>query len=61
MVLLDEPTNALDCEGVRQIYTLIKKLKKRGAIVVIATHHKEDLREMCDVSMRVHEGKLMGE
>ena len=43
IILLDEPTNALDNDGVQLIYKLLKEEKERGALVVITTHHKEDL------------------
>ena len=46
---LIEPTNALDNDGVQLIYKLLKEEKERGALVVITTHHKEDLEEICDV------------
>ena len=49
IILLDEPTNALDNDGVQLIYKLLKEEKERGALVVITTHHKEDLEEICDV------------
>ena len=45
IILLDEPTNALDNDGVQLIYKLLKEEKERGALVVITTHHKEDLEE----------------
>lgn len=40
IILLDEPTNALDNDGVQLIYKLLKEEKERGALVVITTHHK---------------------
>ena len=30
------------------IYSIIKEEKQRGATVIVATHHKEDLDELCD-------------
>lgn len=58
IILLDEPTNALDNEGVQLIYKLLKEEKERGALVVITTHHKEDLEEICDVVLKMTEGEL---
>ncbi len=58
IILLDEPTNALDNDGVQLIYKLLKEEKERGAIVVITTHHKEDLEEVCDVVLEMTEGEL---
>ena len=61
LILLDEPTNALDDEGVLQIYDIIREEKQRGATVVIATHHKEDLKETCDVLLNIAHGEILSE
>ena len=58
IILLDEPTNALDSDGVQLIYDIIREEKKRGAVVIIATHHEEDLKELCDTILTVSEGKV---
>lgn len=58
IILLDEPTNALDNDGVQLIYKLLKEEKERGALVVITTHHKEDLEEVCDVVLEMTEGEM---
>ena len=58
IILLDEPTNALDNDGVQLIYKLLKEEKESGALVVIRTHHKEDLEEVCDVVLKMTEGEL---
>ncbi|MFZ2251789.1 MAG: ABC transporter ATP-binding protein [Ruminococcus bromii] len=58
IILLDEPTNALDNDGVQLIYKLLKEEKERGALVVITTHHNEDLKEICDVVLEMTEGEL---
>lgn len=58
IILLDEPTNALDNDGVQLIYKILKEEKERGALVVITTHHKEDLEEICDVVLKMTEGEL---
>lgn len=58
IILLDEPTNALDNDGVQLIYKLLKEEKERGVLVVITTHHKEDLEEICDVVLEMTEGEL---
>lgn len=58
IILLDEPTNALDNDGVQLIYKLLKEEKERGALVVITTHHKEDLEVICDVVLKMTEGEL---
>lgn len=61
LILLDEPTNALDEKGVELIYDIIREEREKGAVIVIATHHKEDLEELCDVVLKIDEGKIVCE
>ncbi|MBR6102369.1 MAG: ABC transporter ATP-binding protein [Ruminococcus sp.] len=48
VLILDEPTNALDEDGVEQIRDLIREEKERGALVLIASHNREDISALCD-------------
>ena len=61
IILLDEPTNALDDDAVQLIYKIIREEKSRGATIIVATHHKEDLKEVCDVILKIAEGKIVEE
>lgn len=61
IILLDEPTNALDEDAVQLIYKIIREEKLRGATIIVATHHKEDLKEVCDVILKIAEGKIVEE
>ena len=59
IILLDEPTNALDEDAVQLIYKIIREEKSRGATIIVATHHKEDLKEVCDVILKLRREKLL--
>ena len=61
IILLDAPTNALDEDAVQLIYKIIREEKSRGATIIVATHHKEDLKEVCDVILKIAEGKIVEE
>lgn len=61
IILLDEQTNALDEDAVQLIYKIIREEKSRGATIIVATHHKEDLKEVCDVILKIAEGKIVEE
>lgn len=58
LILLDEPTNALDDKGVAQICSLIKREKDRGALVVIACHDAAVLELVSDEIYTISEGKV---
>lgn len=58
LILLDEPTNALDENGVKQVRTIIDEETKRGACVLIASHNKEDLSLLCSRFFKMDNGSL---
>ena len=57
IILLDEPTNALDKKSTENIRGIIAEEAARGAIVVIASHIEEDL-DICDIRYEMVEGKI---
>lgn len=56
VILLDEPTNALDEQAITLVRDIFKEHAKRGAIVVIASHNKEDISELCDKKFYIDSG-----
>ena len=58
ILMLDEPTNALDEEGIEQIRKIIKEERERGAIVLIASHNKEDIEVLADKVFSICNGML---
>ncbi len=58
LLMLDEPTNALDEASVERIRADIKDAAAQGAIVLLASHNKEDISCLCDAVYFMEEGKL---
>lgn len=58
LILLDEPTNALDENGVEQICELIRRERDRGALIVMACHDAAILENISDEIFTVAEGKV---
>ena len=56
LILLDEPTNALDDQGVAHICGLIRRERDRGALVVLACHDAEILESLSDEIFYIHDG-----
>ena len=56
VIMLDEPTNALDETGVEEIREVILEEKERGALILVASHNKEDIRVLADELYRVDNG-----
>ena len=59
VIMLDEPTNALDELGVEEIRRVILEEKERGALILLASHNKEDIRILADELYRVENGQVM--
>lgn len=58
LIILDEPFNGLDEKGVLQIRDVIKGLKQKNCIVIVACHYKEQLEYLSDEIYVIKEGKL---
>lgn len=58
LILLDEPTNALDEESVRRVHKIIKEESERGAIVLITSHHHNDIDNLCNEVYYMENGRL---
>lgn len=58
IIMLDEPTNALDESGVKEIRNIILEEKKRGAMILIASHSKEDIDLLTDRVFYMENGRL---
>ena len=61
VLMLDEPTNALDSEAVAQVRDIIAQEKERGALVLLASHNYEDIRLLSDEVYRLESGRLREE
>ena len=59
ILLFDEPTNALDREGVSLFLEIIKEEKKRGALIVIVSHDPNTLLDICDEIITMENGKVI--
>ncbi len=61
VIMLDEPTNGLDENGVEEIRQLIEQERKRGALVLLASHNREDMEILADRVYKAAEGHIVGE
>ena len=58
IILLDEPINAIDAEGVSVIRDAIRALMDDERIIIIACHDKEEMEYMADTVLHMSEGRL---
>lgn len=58
LILLDEPTNALDESGMAMLADVVQKHKARGATIVIASHDGAFLHRVADATYCIAKGCL---
>ncbi|MBS7021052.1 MAG: ATP-binding cassette domain-containing protein [Firmicutes bacterium] len=59
VIILDEPFNGVEEGTVLQIRKLLLEEKKRGKLIIIATHIKEDISELADIVYVFEQGKII--
>lgn len=60
IVILDEPTNSLDEDGVDLVKHIVRNEKERGALVVVSCHDEGILKGMSDEVFLLEQGRLIG-
>ena len=58
MLILDEPMNGLDKDGVKDMRKYLLDLKEQGKTVLIASHSTEDIEALCDTVCEMDKGAL---
>lgn len=58
LLILDEPFNGMDNDGVKQIRRLLMNLRDEGKTIIMASHTKEDIELMCDIVCYMDKGKI---
>lgn len=61
ILILDEPMNGLDNDGVDEIRVLLKQLRNDGRTILLSSHSKEDIDLLCDTVYRMDRGILTQE
>jgi ABC-2 type transport system ATP-binding protein len=58
LLLLDEPTNGLDREGIKDVHRLLKELKADGVTILLTSHSRDEIDELCDAEYEIDLGRL---
>lgn len=58
LLILDEPMNGLDKDGVKDMREYLLALKMQGKTIIIASHSAEDIDILCDTVSEMDKGRL---
>ena len=59
ILVLDEPTNGLDPQGIAEVRAIIKKLASKGKTIIMASHILDEVEKICSHVAILKFGKLL--
>ena len=59
ILILDEPTNGLDPQGIHQIRDIIKKIAALGTTILLASHLLDEVEKVCTHALVLRKGEVL--
>jgi len=59
ILILDEPTNGLDPQGIRQIRDIIREIANRGTTILLASHLLDEVEKVCSHVVVLKKGTML--
>lgn len=59
VIFLDEPTTGLDPQARRDLWDVIRGLKREGRAIVISTHYMDEVEHLCDRVLVMDRGRIL--
>lgn len=59
ILILDEPTNGLDPQGIHQIREIISKIASTGTTILLASHLLDEVEKVCSHVIIIREGNML--
>ena len=58
LLILDEPTNGLDPDGIKELLNLMISLKKSGMTILLSSHQLYEVSKVADKIVILHDGQI---
>ena len=59
ILILDEPTNGLDPQGIHQIRDIIKRIASQGTTILLASHLLDEVEKVCSHVLVLRKGEIL--
>ena len=60
LIIMDEPTSALTNKEIKQLFSIMRRLKENGKSIVYISHKLEEIYEVCDRLTVLRDGEYVG-
>lgn len=61
LMIINEPMNGLDKEGIVDVRKLLLDMKAEGKTMIVTRHNEEDIKVLCDKVIEIDKGKVCDE
>ncbi len=58
ILMLDEPFNGLDKDGMRDMRALFQSLRAQGKLIILISHYAQEIADNCDVVYEITHGRM---
>lgn len=58
LLILDEPFNALDKDSVEILRKILLEFKEQGKLIIITSHHSDDIESICNATISIKDGRI---
>lgn len=58
LIIMDEPMNALDKEGIQEMRKFFAELREQGRTILLTSHNFEDIQLLCDRVFEMEHGRM---
>ena len=58
LLILDEPMNGLDKDGIVEVRKILLDMKAEGKTMIVTSHNEEDIKVLCDKVIEMDKGKV---
>jgi len=59
ILIMDEPMNGLDRNGIKEVRELLLEEKRKGKIILLASHNSADIEYLCDTVYQLENGRMI--
>jgi len=61
LLFLDEPSTGLDPQARRNLWDIVRRVKREGRSIILTTHYMEEAQQLCDMVAIMDRGKIIAQ